>query len=104
MIYKQLYAWVANNWRPYCTTKLQRNTTTINYLEIVYRTRKQEVIDELKIMLNVETIDLSKGEAFTRRRTAAKRVWDRMNAQEMEEIMQLVESYNNEGNDDETRL
>ena len=93
-----------NNWRPYSTGKLDKTTTTINYLEIVYRTRKQEVIDELKEMLNVEEIDLSKREAFTQRRTAAKRIWDRMNETEREDILQLVETHKRDGNDDETRL
>jgi hypothetical protein len=101
--FQELCVWVANNWRPYCTAKASRTIRRVNYLDIVYQKHKQDVLDELKIMLNIEEVNIHQSEVFPYRTKAAKIVFDRMGEDKKDEIMKLVELYKSEGNNEKTR-
>ncbi|KAF8337252.1 hypothetical protein F5887DRAFT_920431 [Amanita rubescens] len=99
----ELSGWVANNWRPYCTAKASKSTHRVNYLDVVYQKYKQEVLNELKIMLNIEDVSIHKSEVFPYRSKAAKIVFERFGEDKKADIMQLVETYKREGNNEKTR-
>lgn len=52
---------------------------------------------ELKVILNIETVDFSNPEVFQKRLAAAKSVFEKMNAGEREDVFTKLEKYKNEG-------
>lgn len=104
LTYQVLAKWVANNWRPYSTEKAAKGIMRTTYIDVLWRERKDDVMNELKRMLGVTDFDKGDQRVFMQRTAAAKRVYEQMNEQEKQEINKLVELYKEEGNDAQTRL
>ena len=103
-IYKVLAKWVANNWRPYSTQKAAKGIMRTTYIDVLWRDRKDDVLNEIKRMLSIEAFEKGDPRIFMQRTAAAKRLYQQMDEIGREEINKLVEKYKEEGNDEETRL
>jgi hypothetical protein len=74
------------------------------YIDVLWRDRKDDVLNEIKRMLGVADFEKGDPRIFMQRTAAAKRLYQEMNEAEKHEIDTLVEKYKEEGNDEQTRL
>ena len=77
--------------------------TQVSKIEVVWRTHKQEVESEIKKMIREDGLELAPMQTFRYRTAAAKRVYDQMDEEKKQEIMQLVQEYKNKGNEPESQ-
>jgi len=95
---QDLAAWVRNNWRPYSSTFDIKANIKVNPIHVVWQTHKAAVEDELRDILGVDELDSKDPGYFQQRNAAAKRVLDKMNEQEKDDIRAMVEDRKARGN------
>ena len=84
------------------TTKAAKVQRRVTVIDVVWRTRKAEVEEEMKRMLEVEELDPASQEYFGKRTAAAKQVYNQLDAAQQKEVAEEVERRKVEGNDTET--
>ncbi|SRR6266540_2985782 len=77
-----LAAWIANNWRP--------DVLAPNVKDLVWRRKKEEFEEVLKIVLDVKGLDASSPGYFQQHMAAAKVILDGLSVQEREELDAVV--------------
>ena len=97
-ILKELGKWLANNWHPYSTEKASKGDIRANRNNIICKNMEEEVLAEVKRILNVEDINKSSQDYFQNRTKAASNIYEWMSEQERQKIKDLVEKYKIEGN------
>lgn len=99
---QNLGRWVSNNWRPFATLKASKSPVRhISRIEVVWRRQREEVESEVQKMICEKGLESTPQQCFQYRTSAAKRLYHRMDEEEKQEIMQLIQEYNTKGNEPE---
>ena len=85
--------WVTNNWRSHRTVAASKTSRRYTKLDEVSKTHKAAVQEEVMKILGVDQVDTSSQAYFEKRTTAAKRVYDRMDASEKKLVDEAVEKW-----------
>jgi hypothetical protein len=95
--------WIRNNWHPWVTVKASKSETRFTRTDAMWRTQKEAVEVELKLMLGVDELDTSTPGYFEQRTAAIKRIYERMDEVEKEKVADEVKRLKAEGNSQEIR-
>ena len=98
---QKLAAWIANNWRPRIRNSEQQTKIRVTILDVIWRSKRAEVLEELKEILDVENIDSRTPGFFQKRTTAAKWVLEKLTEKEREELEAEVERIKTSGHEPE---
>lgn len=87
-----------NNWRPNANAAHSNSTMKIRAIDYVWETHRDEVEDELKILLGVENLDCKDPRYFQQRNAAAKLAMQKMSVEDRALIELGLEKRRAEGN------
>ena len=96
---QKLTAWISNNWRPRIRNTGQHTTIRVTVLDVIWRSKRAEVLEELKQILNVDNVDSRTPGFFQKRTTAAKQVLEKLTVKEREEVEAKVERLKTSGHE-----
>ena len=83
--------WIINNWRPYRKDNIGKRPRKLSYIDILCRTRAADVDAEVGVILEQEGLEETHQNMFQQRRRAAKRVYERMDDNQKQEIDGMVD-------------
>jgi hypothetical protein len=82
---------VANNWRSHKTVAASKSSRRYTKIDEVSKAYKAAVQQEVMKILGVNQVDMSSQAYFEKHTTAAKHVYDRMDASEKKKVDEAVE-------------
>jgi hypothetical protein len=100
---QKLTLWCSNNWRMGQGVARKTNNFRPKRTEIVWRTRQEDVMDEIAKILNVEEATTQTPGWFTVRTAAIKNVIAKMTPEELRELDMQVEETAKIGNNEEQK-
>ena len=90
--------WIANNWRPYASVKVKKSSRRRTYLDVLRKTRKDDIDEEMRKILNVTDIDTKMDGYLGLRNKAAKRVFQALTEKERQDLIKQAEKEKYEPN------
>jgi hypothetical protein len=98
-----LVNWIANNWQSRTWPDMSGLSLNVCAIDLVWRMRKEDCEDELRLLLGVEELDRASNEYFQNHRTAAKIVLDQLTVAEQEQLDAKIAAIQTKGHDKETQ-
>jgi|HubBroStandDraft_6_1064221.scaffolds.fasta_scaffold270557_3 hypothetical protein len=100
--WKALTQWCSNNWRMALPMSRKSNNFHVRLQEILWKTRKEKVEEEIARLLGVEVKDVADDpRCFTTRSTAIKNIMDKLTQEERAELEREKVRIENQGYSEE---
>jgi catalase len=98
-----LKGWIINNWRPYGKADIGKRHRKLSYIDILCRTRTADVEAEINMILVEEELERTPDHVFQQRKKAARRIYERMDNEEKQDLRKMVAAQAESGNTREIR-
>lgn len=95
---KDLAVWIRNNWRPYSSGLESKPSLQVNILTVVWEIHREEVEEELKAILDVDTLNAQDPRYFQQRNAAAKQTLEKLTVKQRARIDAIVAERKTKGN------